>query len=146
MFTTMGKTVSNIVKFFLALPRLFFFSNYYNYIWVQSFRVNWFSHWSIQYWRLWRIYRCYNNAKWTCKIWINIFSILFSPPLSEFYWTGWNFFLFWIGILIFFRLFFYWQKTVEMMGFETTTSSSSVYSLIPLGYTTSPISNVFCQI
>ena len=34
----------------------------YYYILGQSFRVNLFIYWSIQYWRLWHIYRCYIYA------------------------------------------------------------------------------------
>ena len=35
------------------------------YILVQSFRVNWFFSWSIQYWRLWQIYMSYILIWWS---------------------------------------------------------------------------------
>ena len=54
----------NVSKFLMIIwlrirkmfSRLFY---YFYFILVQRFRVNWCIYWSIQYWRLWQIYRCY---------------------------------------------------------------------------------------
>ena len=68
--SNIGHSVLLTVLIIISVKKLISFSvnfGWYYYMLVQGFRVYWFINWSIQYWRLWYIYRCYCKEAWMLR-------------------------------------------------------------------------------